>query len=79
MRQIYEQQRCSKTDYLIAASLAVNMYTAKSDLIGIKQYLPEESAVILKNDRRIEYDHLVIATGLRHAPEKIAGLDEAWL
>lgn len=55
------------------------MYTAKSDLIGIKQYLPEESAVILKNDRRIEYDHMVIATGLRHAPEKISGLNEAWL
>lgn len=63
---------------MLNASLAVNMYTAKSDLVGIKQYLPEESAVILKNDRRIEYDHMVIATGLRHAPEKIDGLDAAW-
>ena len=54
------------------------MYTAKSDGIGVKTYLPEENAVILTNDRRIEYDHMVIAKGMKHAPENIVGLDEAW-
>jgi len=32
----------------------------------------------LKNDRRIEYDHLVIGAGMKHAPEAIEGFDEAW-
>ena len=40
-----------KTQYNIAASLAIDMYTAKSDGVGVKQYLPDENAVILTNDR----------------------------
>jgi len=35
------------------ASLAINMYTAKSDGLGVKQYLPEENAIVLTNDRKI--------------------------
>lgn len=41
MRCIYEQQQCSKTDYLPNAKLAISMYNAHSDLIGVKQFLPE--------------------------------------
>ena len=63
MRGIYEQQRASKTDYLINAKLAINMYTAHSDLIGVDKFLPNENAIVLKNGRRIEYNHLVISMG----------------
>lgn len=54
------------------------MYTAKSDGVGVKTFLPEENAVILKNDRRIEYDHMVLAMGQKHDPDAIQGLDAAW-
>lgn len=36
MRGIYEQQRASKTDYLPNSKLAINMYTAHSENIGVK-------------------------------------------
>jgi sulfide:quinone oxidoreductase len=40
------------------------MYTAHSDNIGCESILPEENAVVLRNGRRIGYDHLVIAMGM---------------
>lgn len=53
IRCIYEQQVASKTDYLPNAKLAINMYTAHSDGIGLQKILPEESAIILRNGRKI--------------------------
>jgi hypothetical protein len=44
MRNIYEQQRASKTgiinnfiDYFINAKLGLNMYTAHSELVGVEK------------------------------------------
>lgn len=40
------------------------MYTAHSDNIGCTQIMPEENAIVLKNGRRIGYNHLVVAMGI---------------
>ena len=44
---------------------SLSKFAASSDGQGVAQYLPNENAVILKNGRRVEYDQLVIATGLK--------------
>lgn len=43
--------------FFINSKLGVNLSAATSDGYGVRQYLPDENAVILTNDRRIEYDH----------------------
>ncbi len=60
---MYEQQRCSKTDYLIPAKLALDKNTAHSDDIGCQEIRPEKNKIVLRNGREIGYDHLVIAMG----------------
>lgn len=54
------------------------MFTAKSDGVGVKTYLPDENKVVLANGRTIEYDHLVIGTGLKHDVGLVDGLANAW-
>jgi len=78
IRTVYEQQRAAKADYLLNAKLALNMYTAHSDVIGVDKFLPEENAVVLRNGRRIGYDHLVVAMGIPEDYDQIKGFDEAW-
>jgi len=67
-RFLYEQGRVKRTDYYINSKLGINLSSAHSDGFGVKTYLPDENAVILTNDRRIEYDHLVVATGTFYKP-----------
>jgi len=61
----YEMQLLKKTDYLPNAKLAINMYTANSEMIGVKEIKPNDNKVILRNGREIEYNHIVIAAGLK--------------
>lgn len=35
IRNIYEQQKASKTDYLLNAKLSLNMHTAHSENVGM--------------------------------------------
>ncbi|KAM3131529.1 hypothetical protein pb186bvf_016313 [Paramecium bursaria] len=78
IRNIYEQQKLAKTDYLLNAKMALNMYTANSELVGAQQILPEENTVVLRNGRKIAYNHLVVAMGMPNDLESIKGFDEAW-
>lgn len=39
------------------------MYTAHSDNIGCETINPAENNIVLKNGRKIGYDHLVVAMG----------------
>jgi len=78
MRIIFEQQRASKTDYLINAKLAINMYSA-TEAQTVETYLPDENTIVLKSGRKIQYDWLVIATGLKEDFGSVKGLEEAWL
>jgi sulfide:quinone oxidoreductase len=39
------------------------MYTAHSDNVGCETINPAENFVVLKNGRKIGYDHLVVAMG----------------
>lgn len=64
MRVVYEQQRANKTEYLPNSKLALNMYTAHSDNIGVDKFLPEENALVLRNGRKIGYSWLVLAMGM---------------
>merc|ERR1740115_5201 len=77
-RFLYEQGRVKGTDFFINSKLGVNLSAATSDGYGVKQYLPDENAVILTNDRRIEYDHLVIASGMNYDWNTIKGFEAAW-
>jgi len=56
-RFLYEQGRVKRTDFFVNSKLGVNLSAAGSDAFGVKQYLPDENAIVLENDRRIEYDH----------------------
>ena len=58
--------------------MAINMYTAHSDSIGVDKYFPKENYLVLRNGKKMEYDNLVIATGMPFATETIKGFDEAW-
>ena len=40
------------------------MYTAHSDNVGCETINPAENNIILKNGRKIGYDHLVVAMGM---------------
>lgn len=45
---------------------------------GVGEFQPEKNQVVLKNGRVVQYDQLVVATGLR--PEyNIPGLEDAWV
>lgn len=63
IRNIYEQGKAAKTEYVLNAKLSIDSHTAHSDGVGADKILPEENAIILRNGRRIEYDHLVVAMG----------------
>lgn len=54
------------------------MYTAHSDNVGLQKILPEENTVVLRNGRKITYNHLVIAMGLQEDLEGIKGFEDAW-
>lgn len=56
---------------------SLSKFAVSSDGQGVSQFLPEQNAVILKNGRKVEYDQLVIATGLNDITD-IKGMDEAW-
>jgi NADH dehydrogenase FAD-containing subunit len=77
-RFLYEQSRLKKTDYSVSSKLAICMSAAQSDGFVLDKYLPDENAVVLTNGRRIEYDHLVVATGMRNDYKTIPGFYEAW-
>lgn len=78
MRVIYEQQRCLKQEFFPSSKLSINMYTAHSEYMGVKDFLPNENKIVMRNGRVIQYDHLVIANGLQHDIESVKGLDDAW-
>lgn len=94
IRGIYEQGQASKNEYQLTAKLAIDNHTAHSDGVGVEKIIPNENAVVLRNSRRIEYDHLVIAMGinqyfhkylkyiirigLNEDYEAIKGFEEAW-
>lgn len=40
------------------------MFTAFSDYVGVDKILPEENKVVLRNGRKIEYNHLVLGMGM---------------
>lgn len=77
-RFLYEQSRLKKTDFSVSSKLAICMSAAQSDGFGLEKYLPDENAVVLTNGRRIEYDHLVVATGMKNELQNIPGFFEAW-
>jgi len=55
----------------------MSKFAAHSEGQGVSQFLPNENAVVLRNGRKIQYDQLVIATGLKE-DSSIKGLEEAW-
>ena len=54
------------------------MYAANTECIGVEKFIPDENAVILRNGRRIEYNFMVNAMGLKPNMESIKGFHEAW-
>jgi NADH dehydrogenase FAD-containing subunit len=78
LRGIFEQGKAAKTEYVLNAKLSLDAHTAHSDGIGAEKIIPEENAIVLRNGRRIEYDHLVVATGLEEDLSAIKGFEEAF-
>jgi NADH dehydrogenase FAD-containing subunit len=78
MRGVYEQSHVSKTEYLPNAKLSLNMYTAHSDCIGVDKINPNDNQVVLRNGRKIKYEQLVVAMGLKEDIGQIKGLEAAW-
>lgn len=44
---------------------SLSKFAASSEGQGVSQFLPNENSVVLKNGRKIQYDQLVVATGLK--------------
>ncbi|KAL4508309.1 hypothetical protein ABPG72_003613 [Tetrahymena utriculariae] len=72
----YEQQRVRKSEYIHFSKKSINQFTP-SEMSAVKEILPEQNAVILSNGRRIGYNQLVLATGLKHDFSQIKGFYEA--
>ena len=51
---------------------------AGSDSIGVDKIDPQNSSVILKNGRTIQYDNLVVAMGQKDNYNSIKGFEDAW-
>ena len=47
------------------------MFTAHSENVGCSEVHPEENTIVLRNGRKIEYDHLVIAAGMNDATDQV--------
>ena len=45
---------------------------------GVVKYNPQNNEVILKNGRTVQYDQLVIATGMDSDYQSIKGFEDAW-
>lgn len=56
----------------------MSKFAAHSEGQGVAQFLPNENAVVLRNGRKIQYDQLVIATGLKEDTTSVQGFEEAW-
>lgn len=54
------------------------MYTAHSDGVGIKEVLPDQNKIVLRNGREMKYDHIVFACGMNENFDSIKNFDEAW-
>lgn len=63
---------------MLNAKLAINMFTAHSENVGCKEIHPDQNEIVLRNGRKIGYDHLVVAMGMKHDFDAIKGFDEAW-
>jgi len=57
---------------------SLSKFAVTSEGQGVAQFLPAENAVVLKNGRKIQYDQLVVATGLKQETN-IKGMEEAWV
>lgn len=56
----------------------MNKFAIPSEGQGVTQYNPQNNEVVLRNGRKIEYDQLVIATGMDTDLESIKGFEDAW-
>ena len=49
---------------MMNAKMCINTFHAHSENIPVKTFVPTENHIILENNRRINYDYLVVAVGL---------------
>jgi len=77
-RMLYEQQRMGRTDYFVNSKLGTCASAASSGNMRATKFMPDENAIELENGRRVEYEQLVIATGLQYDFDAIEGFYDAW-
>lgn len=46
------------------AKMCINTFHAHSENVAVKQFFPSDNYIVLDNNRRINYDYLVVAVGL---------------
>ena len=56
----------------------INKFAAFSDGQAIVKFNPQNNEVVLKNGRVVQYDQLVIATGMENNHQSIKGFEDAW-
>ena len=56
----------------------INKFAVSSDGQGVMKFNPQNNEVVLKNGRVVQYDQLVIATGMENNYQSIKGFEEAW-
>lgn len=78
MRNIYEQGRTTKTEYAPFAKMSISMFNAHSEGVGVDKFFPEQNEIQLKNGRKIKYDNLVLAMGMKDNFDSIKGFEDAW-
>lgn len=60
-----------------AKAIEIISDSASKENKKVKKILPEENAIVLSNDRKINYKALVLATGIGEDYDQIKGLKEA--
>lgn len=63
---------------MMNAKMCINTFHAHSENVPVKTFVPAENHIILDNNRRINYDYLVVAVGLQEDYSCIKGFDEAY-
>lgn len=57
---------------------SMSKFAVGSEGQGITKFNPDNNEIVLKNGRTIQYDHLVIAMGMKNDHQSIKGFEDAW-
>lgn len=77
LRTLYEQKRFGKAKINLSTKQSFCDSIATTEGIAVTSILPDQNKIVLANNREIEYNCLVLGTGLNGAYSEVEGLEQA--